>query len=197
MPACAFTATVGGAMRLRLFCFDFIFFVHFPVCHASFGFSCVADDTGQSCNNYESQAQEIDRLGFVNYCLCSCSCICARFVATKDDFLVVIAAGNDGAGSPDKTVNPRTASFLQIFLIRLFVGLICVFRLELPRCARIACLLARPSSIRINSLRILPMVLMETLHQKAPKILHIFRAEVQPCTTADSSLISLLRAKIC
>ena len=41
-----------------------------------------------------------------------------RFAATKDDFLVVIAAGNDGAGSPDKTV--ATASFFS-FCCRMFV----------------------------------------------------------------------------
>jgi hypothetical protein len=37
-----------------------------------------------------------------------------RFAATKDDFLVVIAAGNDGAGSPDKTV--ATALFFSFLL---------------------------------------------------------------------------------
>jgi hypothetical protein len=52
-----------------VFAFGFVFFAHYPICHARLCNSCVTDDTGgQSCNNYESQAQEIDRSGFVHYC---------------------------------------------------------------------------------------------------------------------------------
>ena len=49
-----------------------------------------------------------------------------RYVATKDDFLVVIAAGNDGAGSPDKTV--ATASFFLFAAACLFLSALSSFR---------------------------------------------------------------------
>jgi hypothetical protein len=68
-PACAFTAIVGGAMPLWLLCFGFVFVAHYTIFHACLCFSCVTDDTGQSCNNYESQAQDIDRSDFLMFFL--------------------------------------------------------------------------------------------------------------------------------
>ena len=75
-----------------------------------------------------------------------------RFTATKDDFLVVIAAGNDGAGSPDKTVATAlfflfAAVFLffcfELFSLMFATGLICILSdwspgsvQELPVCRR-------------------------------------------------------------
>ncbi len=50
-----------------------------------------------------------------DYCFCKGSYIGARFVAAKQDFLIVIAAGNNGARSSDKTVNPCDVSFLHVF----------------------------------------------------------------------------------
>jgi len=52
-----------------------------------------------------------------DYCFCTGSYIGTRFVAAKQDFLVVIAAGNNGARSTDKTVNPCAVSFLHVFFL--------------------------------------------------------------------------------